>query len=238
MKFALMAGLLALAGAAQAASIYSNGPVVGSNGLSVLTSPNSTYGWNVNAGLGYSAADDFTVPDGQTWTVTGFDFYGYQTGATSNNFTSAVWSIVSGDVNTGTVMASGTASLTDGGRVGYRVTSTTTTDTSRAIYDLQANVTSFSLAAGTYWLTWSLNGTSLYSGPWQPPTSDGAAGNAMQNTGTGFIAMVDTGSGLVPNLPFSVNGTVSAVPEATPLAMLLAGGLAVVGIARRRSRVD
>ena len=62
MKFALMAGLLALAGAAQAASIYSNGPVVGSNGLSVLTSPNSTYGWNVNAGLGYSAADDFTVP--------------------------------------------------------------------------------------------------------------------------------------------------------------------------------
>lgn len=235
MKKLAILGLMALAGAAHADELYNNGPVVNGSGRSVLMPPATTLGFGDQTSTGNSVAEDFTVT-GTGWTISGIDFFGYQTGATSFGFQDVTWSIVSGDVNIGTVVASGVTAVTDGGLVGYRVTPTTRRNRDRGIYDIKADIDDVMLGAGTYWLTWSLTGSSSFSGPWQPPTSDGRTGNAQQSVGgAAFGTLVDAGSGLTVELPFVLNGSVTAVPEpATVLSM--AAGLALLVATRRRRK--
>jgi hypothetical protein len=167
--------------------------------------------------------------------VQSLNLYGYQSFAASAfTFTGATWSVISGDVNSGTVVASGTAvPVTNGGLVGYRVTSTTLTNTDRAIFQVDVDVPDFNLPAGNYWLRWGLTG-SLASGPWQPPTADGVVGNAQQAlSGGAFAQVVDAGDGLGMELPFQIQGSV--VPEPATLGLMLAGLATVAGAARRRS---
>ena len=237
MKRFVFLGILVASGLSQAAELYNNGPVVDGNGKSVLAPPSNTFGYGNNTSASLAVADDFTIAAGSKWNVSSFDFYGYQTGSTGFTFKNATWSIVSGDVNEGAVVASGVTAVSNGGRVGYRVTSTTLGNTQRGIYDAHADVGDFSLDAGHYWLRWSLTG-SLSSGPWQPPTSDSRIGNAAQATLlTDFATLSDTGTGNGVELPFTLNGTVSAVPEPETYAMLLAGLAMVGGLARRRKPV-
>jgi hypothetical protein len=230
--------LLCASTLSHAASLYSNGPVVPTaGGFSVLTAPYTTFGFGDQTASGNVVAEDFTIGAGQTWNVTSLDFYGYQTGAVGFTFQQATWSIVQGDVNTGTVVASGLTNVTNGGLVGYRTQTSAPTATNRAIYDVQADVSDFSLTAGTYWLRWSLSGSGV-SGPWQPPTSDNAVGNAYQLTSTTaglFAPVFDAGSGLAPTLPFMINGTISPVPELETWAMMLFG-IAATSFAARRAQ--
>ncbi len=239
MKKLLVAGLALGSLAAQATTLFNNGPVVNAPstvnaGLSVLATPATTIGFGAQTTSGNAVAEDFTVT-GAGWSVESFTFYAYQTGATGFTFTDATWSVVLGDVNTGTVVASGTTAVTNGGLQGYRVTPTTLTATNRGIYAAVADIPDFALAAGSYWLRWSLTGT-LASGPWQPPTSDAAVGNGQQlvSTAGSFAVLVDPGSLLQVSLPVTITGTVTAVPEASTTAMLLAGILAIGSVARRR----
>lgn len=222
------------AGAAQAAELYNNGPVVNSSGKSILVSPSTTFGLGAQTSAGNSVADDFTIAAGNSWNVSSLDFFSYQTGATSFTFQQATWAIRSGDANTGTIMASGVTNLTNGGLQGYRVTSTTLTNTQRGIYKAQADVADFSLGAGHYWLSWSLTGTAA-SGPWQPPVSDGRTGNAMQAATNGsFATWHDAGSTLTGEVPFVINGVAAAVPEPSSYALMLAGAAVMLGVVRRR----
>lgn len=237
MKMLLVLGAVsAAATGAQAATLFDNGAAVsGTPPLSVIRAGGTLFGAGAQGSIPNLVAEDFSV-GGAGWNVESLTFFGYQSFAGSvYTFTGATWSIVSGDVNTGTVVASGTTSVTNGGLVGYRVTSTTLTNTDRAIFALQADVPDFTLAPGNYWLRWGMTG-SLASGPWQPPTASGVVGNAQQALGAlgSFAGVVDAGDGLGVEFPFIISGSV--VPEPATYAMLLAGVAGVASIVRRRRR--
>ncbi|RVU47759.1 PEP-CTERM sorting domain-containing protein [Rubrivivax rivuli] len=234
MKKIIALGLIAAsAGSAQAVDLFNNGAAAsGTPPISVIRTGGTLFGAGAQGNIPNLVADDFTVT-GPGWTVESLSFFSYQTGAASAfTFTGLTWSVVAGDVNTGTVVASGSGAPANGGLAGYRVTATTLTDTNRAIFRLDLNVADFNLAPGNYWLRWGITGT-LASGPWQPPTADGAFGNASQSLANApFTSVVDAGDGLGVEFPFIVQG--SLVPEPGTWALMLAGGLAVVGLARRR----
>ena len=234
-KHLIALGLLVAFGSAQAIDLFNNGAAVaGTPAISVIRTGGTLLGAGAQGSVPNSVADNFTV-GGPGWNVQSLSFFSYQTGAASAyTFTGLNWSIVSGDVTAGAVVASGGGALTNGGLQGYRVSSTTLTDTNRAIFRLNVDVTDFNLAAGNYWLRWGITG-SLASGPWQPPTANGAIGNGQQSlTGAAFAGVVDAGDGLGVEFPFIIAGTV--VPEPGTWALMMAGGLAVVGAARRRQQ--
>lgn len=231
MKQIFVFGMLAAAGMAQA-QVFSNGPVVDGSGLSILASGiDSTLGAGSNASA--ALADNFTVGAGG-WNVTGLSFYGYQTGATAYTFTNVTWSIRAGaDVNTAASVASGVTASTSGGLVGYRVTTTTLTNTQRPIFQINVDVPDLVLAPGSYFVTWQLAGTSA-SGPFVPPVLGSlGTGNALQSLlPAPFTPLADGLSLSSFDVPFQIQGSV--VPEPATYALLLAGGAAVVSAARRR----
>jgi len=232
MKTLLILGLAAVTGAAQAQVLFSNGPVVDGNGISIISPDHTTFGLGIQIGVGNAAAEDFTV-GGLGWDVSSLSFFAYQTGATGFTFTSASWSIIAGDVNNGTVLASGTTGVTNGGFVGYRVSPTAQTNTQRPIFKVDVDIPDVTLAPGAYWLRWSLAGT-VASGPWQPLTADGELGNLHQAVSTGaFNLWQDASTFNTASAPFEING-VAVVPEPGTYALMLLGLAGVAGWARRR----
>lgn len=217
--------VVALAGSVASAQLWNNGSVVDGSGLSIIDAGGTLLGAGHQAALGNTVADDFTAAD--DWNVTGLSFYAYQTGASSTfTFTGASWQITSAHGN-GISLSS--SSISNGGLVGYRVTSTTLTDRSRAIFRVDITGLDVDLPAGSYVVRWGLTGT-LASGPWAPyvPGTRGF-GNSQQSLSNGaYAGLLDNGLGV--ELPFIINGTV--VPAPTSMALLGVGGL----MARRRRR--
>ncbi len=164
---------------------YVNGNIITGfgNGLagantSVIETGSTIFGYLQNSLTPARLADDYTVPAGQSWSPKTLRWTGYQTGApTTGTLTGLfiqVWCggspMVGGAVCAGDLTTNRLASQAFTGV--YRVTSTTLTNTQRALIRLQADLSTFVplQAAGTYWLDCSVSGT-LASGPWAPPTT-------------------------------------------------------------------
>jgi len=238
MKRLLALGLAAAVSSAHGVVLYDNGDAV-IGGESAIRAGGTLFALGAQSSIPNLVADDFSVA-GADWNVESLSFFSYQTNAQQTfSFTSVTWSIVSGDVNTGTIVASGTTGVTNGGLLGYRVATPGDPSTVRAIFELIADVPDFTLAADSYWLRWGIAGDAQLTGPWQPPTADGVVGNAQQSlANAAFLGAVDAGDGLGVELPFVIRGSINqppgAVPEPSSIALLLAASLALAGFAHRR----
>jgi len=210
--------------------LYDNGPVFNCAGCGVGGADESilwTIIWSMNTlGFGHQIAndnwiaDDFTVPEGEVWTIEGFTFFAYQSNAPSNpsplndyrvmiyDDTPDVGNVVYGDAMTNVLISSAWANV-------YRVTETTTgSATNRAIFASECLPDApFELGPGTYWIAWQAGGDAAYSGPWAPPISldDNfcETGNALQGIAGVWGPALDSGTYQCPQgFPFILTGTV------------------------------
>ena len=204
------------------AILFDNGPLVNAPGQGAggadASALQTALGMNtLGAGhqyaLGYSLADDFTIPAGESWDITNITFFAYQTGSTTTSPMTGVYvqiwngppnaggSVIWGDLTTNRLTTTAWSNI-------YRVTDSTLTTTNRPVMANVAAVTPPTLPEGTYWVQWSTDGT-LASGPWAPPiTINGqtTTGNALQFT-TSWAALTDTGTLTPQGMPFIIEGT-------------------------------
>lgn len=208
--------------------IYDNGPyfnVAGNPNLSVLESVTlgmGTYGPSASFAAGYSVADDVILTE--AYNITSMDVFAYQTGEVAPSITEIyiqVWdgdpsgggTIIWGDLATGRIEDAEYANTN-------RVLETDQTSVSRQINRVTADTEGLTLNPGTYWIEWSLEGFGA-SGPWAAPIvilGQATTGNAMQNNGSDWTVLEDTGSLTPYGLPFILYGTATAGIEENALA--------------------
>ena len=203
--------------------LYDNGPLLthpgggygGADASAVQTALGmSVYGFNFNHTIPYSFADDFVVPQGETWTIEQATFFGYQTGSsTTSTFTGMYFQILDdappggnviwGDMTTNRLVTTAFSGM-------YRVLDTSLMDTNRPI---MANVCALNpplvLGPGWYYITFDATG-SLASGPWGPPITilgQTTTGDAMQYVSGVWQQLIDTGSGAPQGVPFIFEGS-------------------------------
>ncbi len=193
--------------------LYNNGPFVTAPGLSVVQTLTPVF----HTVLGFAStsaftlADEFTVTDPVGWRIDTAEVFAYQTGSTTtstfNGIRMQIWngdpSLPTSSVIWGDLVNNRLASTSWTGN--YRVVETAQTGTTRPVMSIVGNVGKI-LGPGTYWLEYSLSGTSA-SGPFAPPiTIPGqlVTGNALQRVlSTNTWAPIT--SGLAPN-PISAQG--------------------------------
>lgn len=189
---------------------------------------------NSSAGVTAYTYDNFIVPVGQTWDVTGL----FSNNLSSVSWSSAFWDIRTGvsNGNGGTDVASGTGSATDiaTGRSGF------------GYNEFQAMVSGLNiqLTAGTYWL--AVSPISSQFGESFISTTSGAGGINNDLSGKSYLESAYFGANyenssdfLNPTPGFSegVVGTlVTGSPEPASF-LLIAGGLGLIGLARKRMTV-
>jgi hypothetical protein len=137
----------------------------------------SSYGFGQQYSLGNQVADDFLITDPNGWDITDLNFFSYQTDSgTSSTIIGVYYEVLNGAPNAGGVVVCG--DMVTNRLVGsvfsniYRVLDTALTDNRRPIMIDTVSVAPGCehLAAGTYWIVWSTDG-SFVSGPWAPPIS-------------------------------------------------------------------
>lgn len=219
------AALLIAPGALQAQVLYDNGPFynstgTGSGGANESVLYTTTFGMGT-IGFGHQqtafnrVADDFTITD-CAWRIDSVVFFGYQTGSTTTSTFTGVnfrlWdsipdapgsNVVFGDTTTNRLIRSAWSGA-------YRVTETTSGNSTRPIMRNVCTMNSTIVPAGTYWLDWSSAG-SLGSGPWAPartPVMVAITGNGRQRIGSIWNNLVDGGTNTpAQGLPFIIYGT-------------------------------
>lgn len=137
--------------------------------------PSRTTGISATAEFGIRVAEDFTVPAGSTWDLDTLRVYGFQqslvgptvTAVKINLWTSAPFDALSpaprpSPLPQPVLAQAFTATVTGSELVGYRQLSTGTTSSTRTVYGYDVSLDGLpnggGLAAGTYWLEWSMVG--------------------------------------------------------------------------------
>ena len=199
------------------------------------TQSNTSLGYSVN-NAAYRVAEDFSVPSGQSWTLSAVDVYAYKTGASASSspFTAAtlqVWRGRPGDSGStllcGSSSANVLASSTDSklyrtGNSAYPAPGTAT-GTTRKLWRNRLNVPaacagSGYFTAGSYWLVWGSTdsaGSTHYAPSVTLVGARGRSGaNARQldvSAGT-WSNLIDAGNpasapDIAQELPFDLIGT-------------------------------
>lgn len=276
-KTLLIASVIAVAGTAASAQIlYNNGPLgtgpLSQGGPAGPQAAPAGFQWsevandgiaNANTSAGFSGhvsgtsgtfriADDFVVPAGSSWDVTGFCTYGYQTGsaATASPISGGsfnVWNGRPADVGSAII---GTATFDVMTNTNMLRTFNTllpapaTAGTTRLIRQVDWNVVGspLTLGPGSYWIDFQYTttpaaGTVFVPGVTIPGTRTLPGWNGRQFTGavgTGWVDAIDTGNPATAadvnvDFPFIVKG----IPAPGSLALLGIGGL----VAARRRRI-
>lgn len=214
--------------------IYTNGPIatgtVSTNSTaapagyswSELQTPNTSLGlsghYNNALTVNFALADDFVVPAGETWNISGLDVYGYQTSYAGTTIPIDVlrvriWNgdpslgtstVVFGDMTTNVLNVAGS-----GEEFVYRTA--TATGTTRKVWRFNANVTT-SLTAGTYWVEYQVHATNDASLFFPPVTIlntlSSPTWNGKQRNVAAWASTIDGGSMNVLAMPFKLNGVV------------------------------
>ncbi|HBH54368.1 MAG TPA: hypothetical protein DDY91_20985 [Planctomycetaceae bacterium] len=205
-------------------------PGGGSGGadLSALVSPDTIAGFVAGTDVG-RIADDFTVPAGFQWIITGGRFLGYTVNANAPTLIGATVRIWSGNPLTGGTVIFGdtttnvqTSANWLGSTPVYRALATNPSNTQRQIQYSDSEF-SITLGPGRYWIDYSLTSSTGYV--YSPPlsVSGGGAvptGNAVRYFSGSWSAMTDDDSGNPKGIPFQLYGT-QIIPE--PSCLLLAG---------------
>ncbi len=180
----------------------------------------NTYGFGAQITADNRMADDFVIPAGETWHITGVTFFVYQTGSglqsTINDVRMVIYNalpagidnnIIYGDWGTNLLDATSWSSI-------YRTLESAPGGTTRPIMAVTAGVDAV-LGEGQYWVGAMFGGT-LSSGPWAPPIpiiDDCDTGDALQSTtGGAFAYVTDSGSFCQKGLPFIVEGEIQPTP--------------------------
>lgn len=206
--------------------LFDNGPLVthvggGAGGADASRLQNSsllmtTIGFTASTAGAFRIADDFTVPAGG-WNVAQVTFFGYQTNSTTTStFTDCRYQIWNGAPNGGGVIVFGDTTTNRFASTAwpnlYRDTETTVANNQRPV--MATNCTGpGALAAGTYWIDFQLGGT-LASGPFIPPvtvTGSTGTGNALQWSGTAWVALSDGGTATPQDVKFLIDGVTTPV---------------------------
>lgn len=205
--------------------LHDNGPVSNRAGtgfggadesvLYTTTFGMSTIGFGHQQALFNRVADDFMITD-CAWRIDSVVFFGYQTGSTTTStftgVTFRLWdsipdvsgsNVVYGDTTTNRMIRSVWSGV-------YRITETTTGNSTRPIMRNVCTMGGTIIPAGTYWLDWASSG-SLGSGPWAPartPANVAITGNGRQRIGSTWNNAVDGGTNTpAQGFPFIVYGT-------------------------------
>jgi hypothetical protein len=236
----LLAGAAACCAPAQAAPLWYNGDRDNRDALI-----NQTSSLSGGAGADGRVYENFVIPTGQTWIITGVfsndvknPFFTVPTAATAS------WEIRSGVSagNGGTLVASGDNAVNSSntGR-----TSTVYAPFSATEVHHEVDGLNLVLSAGTYWLSvavdttgavdpyWAVSSTSGANAIGTPPGNDGNSFFSSAQSGDSFTATSDIEGGGTWDYSLGVVGVVA--PEPSVVAMGLGAGLSLLVYALARS---
>lgn len=236
------------------AQLYDNGPYIthpnaphttlGTANVSQLqnvTLGDTTLGLSVHSA--FRLADDFTVPAGQQWKISGVHTYSYSTnfnaGPASSNV--RIWS--GSPAAGGTVVYDGSAMNGQVSTVfeALRIAESTNagppfTDTARRVYDTLIGIPNVILNPGQYWVDWQHAPAAGATTRFNPPKTilgqgnTAAGGQAVQFDGVSAWVAIAQGGSLNPiDLPFKLEGMV--VPEPSTMGLFALG---LIGLLARR----
>ncbi len=251
------------------AQLYSNGNLsTGTTSKSGVTSPTG-YTWSelqndtgntteTNKSTGFAGyfntagttsfqlGDDFTVPAGEQWSITSFDFFAHQnsyagTTIPVNQLRVQIWNgnpslpgsaVVAGDMTNNVLDAAGSGGNTFMYRIPNSIIGTTiiAPNTNRKIWKVRGTI-STTLTPGTYWVVYQFHATNDGSIFVPSVTISGTRGQAGWNAKQNFVANTTPGTVLGWADILDVGDPAAAPDVAQDLPFAINGTVGPLGIA-------